>query len=279
MMARGFQKLASRGAAMLQPEAGMVVEGWGDRSDAVSSAGLLLVTHGSQLGNDLAIGKLAKVLSPDFSEVAFCVLRGRPMPADTLSGMSASLVHIVPLLMASGRVGGHVLRSLLPTAERPRLRLHPPIGGHPGLAALVCDSINRVAEKNRALPRRTAAILVRHGNERNPASASAVYHLASMVRACGCAAAEVHCAFLSQPPLVERWRELTSRPDVIIVPCFLTIGAHVQLDLPALLRRDGAGHGSLAEMRRLWVTPPLATHCRGLADVTRDLVFRTPGTP
>ena len=278
-MARGFQKLASRGAAMLQPEAGMVVEGWGDRSDAVSSAGLLLVTHGSHLGNDLAIGKLAKALSPDFSEVAFCVLRGRPVPADTLSGMSASLVHIVPLLMASGRIGGHVLRSLLPTAERPRLRLHPPIGGHPGLAALVCDSINRVAEQNRALPRRTAAILVGHGNERNPASASALYHLASMVRTCGCAAAEVHCAFLSQPPLVERWRELTGRPDVIIVPCFLTIGAHVQLDLPALLRRHGAGHGSLAEMRRLWVTPPLATHCRGLADVIRDLVFRTAGTP
>ena len=119
-MARGFQKLASRGAAMLQPEAGMVVEGWGDRSDAVSSAGLLLVTHGSHLGNDLAIGKLAKALSPDFSEVAFCVLRGRPVPADTLSGMSASLVHIVPLLMASGRIGGHVLRSLLP---RPKDRV------------------------------------------------------------------------------------------------------------------------------------------------------------
>jgi sirohydrochlorin ferrochelatase len=112
---------------------------------------LLLVTHGSRLGNNAAIGKLAKALSPDFSEVAFCVLRGRPMPADTLSGMSASLIHVVPLLMACGRVGGHVLRSLLPAAEGPRLRLHPPIGGHPGLAALVCDSINRVVEENRVL--------------------------------------------------------------------------------------------------------------------------------
>ena len=120
--------------------------------------------------------------------------------ADTLSGMSAALVHVVPLLMACGRVGGHVLRSLLPTAERPRLRLYPPIGGHPGLAALICDSVNRVAEQNRALPRQTAVILVGHGNERNPASASAVYQLASMVRACGCTAAEVHCAFLCEPP-------------------------------------------------------------------------------
>ena len=140
-------------------------------------------------------------------------------------------------------------------------------------------SINRVAEENRTLPRRTAAILVGHGNEQNPASASAVYHLASIVRACGCPAAEVHCAFLSQPPLVQRWGELTDRPDVIIVPCFLTVGVHIQLDLSALLRRDGAEHGSLAEMRRLWITPPLATHCRGLADVIRDLISRTPGTP
>jgi hypothetical protein len=31
-----------------------------------------------------------------------------------------------------------------------------------------------------------------------------------MVRSCGCPAAEVHCTFLSQPPLVERWRELTA---------------------------------------------------------------------
>ena len=264
---------------MLQPEAGMVVEGWGYRSSAVGSAGLLLVAHGSRFGNDPAIGKLAKALSPNFSEVAFCVLRGRPTPVDTLRDMSASLVHVVPLLMACGRVGGHVLRSLLSTAERARLRLHPPVGSHPGLAAVVCDSINRIAEENRTLPRRTAAILVGHGNERNPASASAVYHLASIVRACGCPAAEVHCAFLSQPPLVERWRELTDRPDVIIVPCFLTIGVHIQLDLPALLRRDGAEHGSLAEMRRLWITPPLAAHCRGLADVVRDLIGRTSGTP
>lgn len=198
--------------------AGMVPEGWGCRSSAVGSAGLLLVAHGSRFGNDPAIGKLAKALSSDFSEVAFCVLRGRPTPANTLRAMSTSLVHVVPLLRACGRVGGDVPRSLLPTVER--------------LAAVVCDSINRVAEENGTLPRRTAAILVGHGNERNSASASAVYHLASMVRACGCPAAEVHCAFLSQPSLVERWRELTGRPDVIIVPCFLTIGAHVQLDRP-----------------------------------------------
>ena len=77
---------------------------------------------------------------------------------------------------------------------------------------------------------------------------------------------------------MERWRELTSRPDVIIVPCFLAIGAHVQLDLPTLLRDDGTGCGSLAEMRRLWMTPPLATHWSGLADVIRDLIVRTPGS-
>ena len=77
---RNGRKLASRGAAMLQPEAGMVVEGWGYRSSAVGSAGLLLVAHGSRFGNDPAIGKLAKALSPNFSEVAFCVLRGRPTP-------------------------------------------------------------------------------------------------------------------------------------------------------------------------------------------------------
>jgi sirohydrochlorin ferrochelatase len=238
-------------------------------------AGLLLVAHGSRVGVDPAIGTLAQSLRSDFGEVAVCVLRGEPTPAEALNTMAARRVHVVPLLMASGHVGGHILASLLPATGRSRLCLHPPIGDHPGLAALVCDSVCRAVTDHGVDLERAAVILVGHGNERDPASAAAVHRLADSLRTGGCAAAEIHVAFLSQPPRVKHWRDLTARRDVVLVPCFLSGGSHTQIDLPALLAGDGSDPFFGAAARRLWVTPPLAAQWHGLAALILDSVFGT----
>jgi sirohydrochlorin ferrochelatase len=237
--------------------------------------GLLLVIHGSRLGTDPALPNLVHILSADFEEVGVAVLRGRPTPEEVVAGMSASVVHVVPLLMAQGYVGGALLASLLPFRERARLCLHPPIGSHPGLVALICAHIQRLACERQFRPSDTAAVLVGHGSRRNPAAASAIHCLADGIRARSCGADEVHCAFLSQSPLIEDWRDLTRRRNVVFVPCFLSAGVHVQVDLPALL---GIGadqtrprHGT----RQVTVAPHLTSDGDHFADVVRDVV-RTP---
>ena len=233
---------------------------------------LLLVAHGSRLGDDAAAKKLVMALSADFAEVAWSVLRGRPTPQEVLAGMSGALIHVVPMLMACGEIGGPVFRSLLPTAERSRLRIQPPVGAHPGLASLICVRVKKIVRDRRFALRDTAVILVGHGSARNPAPAIAIHRLGSLVRARGCCTAELHCAFLSQSPLIEGWRGLTRCRNVIVIPCFLTTGTHVQLDLPAHLYAAREPDVSAA-MRQLWVAPHLGAHWRGLAALIRDSVL------
>ncbi len=233
---------------------------------------VLLVAHGSRLGDDGAARKLVASMSADFGEVAWSALRGRPTPREALASLSGPLIHVVPMLMACGEIGGPVFESLLPT-ERARLRIHPPIGAHPGLASLVCANVRRIARDRQFAPYDTAVILAGHGSARNPAAAFAVGRLAWLMRARGCGAAEIHSAFLSQSPLLENWRALTRRRNVIVVPCFLTMGTHARIDLPARLQA-GAETDDAAETRRLWVAPHLAADWRGLAALIRASVLR-----
>ncbi len=239
------------------------------------SPSLLLVAHGSRLGADPAVAKLMTVLSADFGEVAFAVVHGRPNPHEVLTGMTGSPVHVVPLLIACGDVSGSLFASLsrLTAVARSRLRVHPPIGAHPRLAALICERIGRIIDECQLAPRNTAVVLVGHGSGRNPVSGSAIRRIASLVRAQACEAAEVHCAFLSEAPLVQDWQTLTRCKNVIAVPCLLTTGIHLRFDLPELLRVEETCRAGIVGARRLFVAPHLTADTHGLAALVRDTVF------
>ncbi len=241
----------------------------------MSSGSLLLVAHGSRLGADPAVAKLVAVLSADFGEVGVAVLHGRPNPHEVLAGMTGSPVHIVPLLIASGDVGGSLLASLsrLTAGARSRLQVHPPIGAHPGLAALICRRIRRIIDECRLAPPDTAVVLVGHGSGRNPVSGSAIRRLATLVRARACGAAEVHCAFLSEPPRVQDWQTLTRCKNVIAIPCLLTTGIHLRFDLPELLRVEESCHAGVVGARRVFIAPHLTADTHGLAELVRDAVL------
>jgi sirohydrochlorin ferrochelatase len=77
-------------------------------------------------------------------------------------------------------------------------------------------------------------------------------------------------AFLDFPPkLEEAVGRLTARgaSGIVIVPYFLTLGIHLQRDLPALLARLEAEHPGV----RIEVTPPLDGHA-ALAGIVADRV-------
>lgn len=177
--------------------------------------------------------------------------------------------------MSHGQTAERHLLAHIQPRDRARLVVHPALGGHPGMAALVCRLAAHAAARHRCDRSATALLLAGHGNARHPAAGAAVRRLARRVRARTAAAAEVHCAFLEQAPLLEDWPALTGRSNVIVVPCFLAPGRHVREDLPARLRLGAAADGGPA--RRVFTTGPLAKAADDLAAMVRDLA--AVGTP
>jgi sirohydrochlorin ferrochelatase len=240
---------------------------------------VLLIAHDHRFCTGPGFAPLICGLEAVFSEVAVAVLRGTPQPAEALEGFSSPCVHVVPVMMAAGQLGGVLRKALMPARQGSRLRLHPPIGNHKALAALASNSIAAVAREHALPPAQTAVVMVGHGNPRHPAPASAVRRLARGIRTCACAVAEIHVAFLSQPPRVESLNALTRLPNVIVVPCFLTYGAHVTQDLPQRIAEADRAGAQLGETQRVISAPPLAAHGNALAAMIRESVCRVCPDP
>ncbi len=238
--------------------------------------GLLLVAHGSRFGIDPTLLRLATRLSQRYGEVGLAVLRGRPTPEASLSSMAAARVAVMPLLMARGEVAARRLVTALPAAERRRLTLHPPIGDHPGLAQLIARLVAHALDDapGGGAPRtRVGVILAGHGHPSDPAPATTLDRLAARVHAV-IPTAEVRTAFLAQAPSLTHWPALTAADTVVIVPCFLSAGLHVRVDLPALV------HGAAAAATRACVlTEPLSGRWRDLADLIDEQITATGAGP
>src|SRR5213596_299461 len=73
-----------------------------------------------------------------------------------------------------------------------------------------------------------------HGTELNDNSAIAAKREAERIRARG-EFATVANAYMEEPPLIAEWDQLTSAPNVIVVPFFIADGLHSYEDIPRLL--------------------------------------------
>ena len=88
--------------------------------------------------------------------------------------------------------------------------------------------------------------------------------------------AEVIAAFMEEPPLVAEWDKITSQPNVVVVPFFISDGLHSRQDIPSLLGiRSGAdviqrGPHDLRG-RRLYYGAAIGTE-PGFADIILDQV-------
>ncbi len=212
---------------------------------------------------------IAERLTSERLDVGVAVLRGRPTPAAALSTLAAEVVHVVPVFMADGQMASAV-RSRLPAHGSGRLVHHPTVGSHPDMAAVVDGLIRRALAENALRGDETAVVLAGHGNARHPAAGGAIHDLADRLRT-RAAAAEIHGVFLEQAPMVEAWPTLTRLPSVLVVPCFLSAGAHAREDLPRRLRTVAPGDGTTGADARLHLAPPLAMATGGLAAIVRDL--------
>jgi sirohydrochlorin cobaltochelatase len=107
-----------------------------------------------------------------------------------------------------------------------------PVGNHRLVTKLLFARAKEVAPGLE--PTETALLIVAHGTDLNENSAVAAKREAERIRARG-EFASVLNTYMEEPPLIADWDKLTTAPNVIVVPFFISDGLHSYEDIPALL--------------------------------------------
>ncbi len=107
-----------------------------------------------------------------------------------------------------------------------------PVGNHPLMTELLMQRARDVAP---GIPEsETSLLIVAHGTDLNENSAVAAKREAERIRALG-RYANVLNVYMEEFPLVSDWNVLTSSPNVVVVPFFISDGLHSYEDIPVLL--------------------------------------------
>ena len=107
-----------------------------------------------------------------------------------------------------------------------------PVGNHPLMTELLVQRARDIAP---GIPEnKTSFLIVAHGTDLNENSAVAAKREAERIRALG-RYANVLNVYMEQFPLVSDWKVLTSTPNVVVVPLFISDGLHSYEDIPVLL--------------------------------------------
>ena len=230
-----------------------------------TDAALLLFGHGTSDGSGSAI---ADALAAEirkagvFGAVATSFALQPPSPAAALAALPQRRVVVVPLLATEGGVATMVLPRLLNEAgDAGRLTVLPPIGLDGEVRGIAADIADRAIAEAGLDPAAVAVLVAGHGSTKRTASERATGALAAALAQRG-RYGEVGAVYLEQAPLAADWRDVTDRPDVVVVPLFVSGGRHEEADLPALLQsKDTLVDGTpMADGRRLWLTAAVGRH-------------------
>src|SRR6478736_6637902 len=217
-------------------------------------AALLIVGHGSTVNPASSAPTLmhaATIRSRDiFADVACCFWKEEPSLRDALfffGDPAIREVYVVPNFISEG----YFTRTVIPReleltgaeTQRPNGKLWKycePVGNHESMTAHLLARAKEIApgidEKEASL------LIVAHGTSLNDNSAVAAKLQAEKIRALG-RYAEVLNVYMEEPPLVSDWANLTTAPNVVVVPFFISDGLHSYEDIPALLGIDGKSEG------------------------------------
>jgi sirohydrochlorin cobaltochelatase len=203
---------------------------------------LVIVGHGSTSNPDssepthlLADAIRARGI---FDEVHCCFWKEEPSLREILHAVSAPEVYIVPNFISEG----YFTRTIIPRElelEGPLtlrdgkvLRYCEPVGNHASMTSVLLE---RARETAPGVPGdRTSLLIVGHGTRLDDNSAKAAVHQAALLSAKGLYA-EVLPAYMEEPPLVSDWATMTSSPNVVVIPFFISDGLHSYQDIPVLL--------------------------------------------
>ncbi len=180
-----------------------------------------------------------------FAEVREAFWKQEPHLKQVLSKLSGQRVFIVPLFISEGYFSSTVIPRELglatdsgPKTQDATLIYCKPVGTHPGMTDVLLARAREVAEKFPfpcpPPPGETTLFLAGHGTEQNENSRQAIERQVELIRATNHYAA-VHGVFLEEAPRISQCYELAHTRNVVVVPFFISEGAHSQEDIPVLL--------------------------------------------
>lgn len=107
-----------------------------------------------------------------------------------------------------------------------------PAGSHERMTELLLRRAREVAPGVRESE--ASLLIVGHGTGLNDNSAVAAKEQVKRLRE-RTQFAEVLATYMEEPPLISKWDELTTAPNVVVVPFFISDGLHSYQDIPVLL--------------------------------------------
>jgi sirohydrochlorin cobaltochelatase len=207
---------------------------------------LLIVGHGSTVNPDSSAPTLAHAAEirrrKRFTEIGCAFWKEEPSLRDAIFLFDPEAireVYVVPNFISEGYFTQTVIPRELelngPTARRSSgqiWRYCEPVGNHSMMTELLLKRAGEVARD--ADPAKTSLLIVAHGTDLNENSAVAAKREADNIRALG-KYADVLNVYMEEPPLVSDWKKLTTTPNAIAVPFFISDGLHSYEDIPVLL--------------------------------------------
>ena len=206
-------------------------------------AALIIVGHGSTLNPDSSAPTYDHAerirRMGVFAEVACCFWKEEPNMREVYEMVESDTIYIVPNFISEGYFCQEVLPRELrlagPITQRGEKTVYycDPVGVHANMKKLL---LQRALEIAPGVPReQTSLIIVGHGTSLNENSTKAIQDQVRLIREGGYGFAEVVDSYMEQAPLVAEWDQLTTSPNVVVVPFFIADGLHSYQDIPVLL--------------------------------------------
>src|ERR1700693_2282788 len=207
---------------------------------------LLIVGHGSTVNPDSSAPTLAHAAEirrrKIFADVECAFWKEEPSLRDALLMFERGVipeVYVVPNFISEGYFTQTVIPRELELNDRTTKRANgqvwkycEPVGNHPLVTELLLQRAREIAP---GVPEtETSLLIVAHGTDLNENSAAAAKREAEKIRALG-RYANVLNVYMEEMPLVSDWTVLTSTPNVVVVPFFISDGLHSYEDIPVLL--------------------------------------------
>ncbi|MEO6846229.1 MAG: CbiX/SirB N-terminal domain-containing protein [Chthoniobacterales bacterium] len=207
-----------------------------------STAALLIVGHGSTLNPDSSeptyfhADEIRK--RGIFAEVAVCFWKEQPSLREACELVESETIYVVPNFISEGYFTQTVIPRELeltgPVTQRNGRTFYycEPVGNHPRMTEAL---LKRAAEVAPGIdPAETSLLIAGHGTDLNENSARAVKTQVQEIAARNLYA-DVRAVYMEESPLVADWDKLAEKPNVIMVPFFISDGLHSYQDIPVLL--------------------------------------------
>jgi sirohydrochlorin cobaltochelatase len=209
---------------------------------AKPDSALIIVGHGSTLNPDSSAPTFEHaeeiIRRGIFAEVHCAFWKEEPSLRQVWYMVDREDIYVVPNFISEGyftrtviprelELDGPVTRRLGKT-----IKYCEPVGNHPRMTELLLRRAEEVAPGVDGAE--TALFIVGHGTDLNENSAVAAKREVDAIAALD-RFAEVHNAYMEEAPLIADWHKITTRPNVIVVPFFISDGLHSYEDIPVLL--------------------------------------------